>query len=242
MNQLTRFAATFVIFSSSAFGQEKWSYKDGKSADLELVLTFKKEGDLVGEFKNKEREAVTIKESELVETDATRMREFKNPGDHDLPLIQAAITKLRDGKELTQEEIESCEAERAAYYKILSDKNGTGLNTGFAKYDQCDCYIMMIKMALITYKNHGGWPFRSTLRLLVAEDLKKIAENTNDPFIHFCSIFPSLSKRDVKHAVSSYLTIRKSDPFLADIAEKWTKQHLDDSETKTEFMKAAGME
>jgi hypothetical protein len=229
--------------SSTASAQEKWTHQDGHSIQLELVRKTLKDGVLFGEFKDKDGSILTIKESDLVAADAARLKEFKNPAvNQEFTLIEAAIAKLREGKELTKEEIERCEAERQVFYEKLSKKNGTGDNTEFAANDQCDCYILMIKMSLINFKNHGGWPFRSTLRLMVSEELVKRAEQTNDPFIHFCLIFPCLSQNDVKHAAASYKSIQKSDPFLAGIATKWAKERLRDSETKTEFMKSAGIE
>ncbi len=243
MKKLIQLAAAFAILSSTASAQEKWTHQDGHSVQLELVRKALKDGVLFGEFKDKDGAILTIKESDLVAADAARLKEFKNPAvNQELKLIEAAIAKLREGKELTKEEAERCGAEWQDYTAKMFAKNATDSNTEFEKIDQRDYYIGAIKMALIDFKNHGGWPFRSSIRFMVSEELVKRAEQTNDPFIHFCLIFPCLSNRDVKHAAASYKSIQKSDPFLAGIATKWAKERLRDSETKTEFMKSAGIE
>lgn len=155
----------------------------------------------------------------------------------DFPLIDAAIANLREGKQLTNEEIEKCEAEKNVYYDALAEKHGTNQNTQFDKQDQADCYMVMIKMALIDFRTHGGWPFRSTLRFHVAEELKTRTETSEDPFLHFCAIFPSYSRGNVEHAIACYKMIHKNDPFLAKIAVDWGNR-LPESDNKTKFMDA----
>lgn len=242
MKTLVHITISLFILSAIVIGQESWTNRNGDVAALDLIRTFENDGVMSGEFRDQGGRRIVIKETSLIEEDAARLRVFKPPHEREFPLIETAIAKLRTGEKLTPEEIAACEAEKDAYYEVLSERNDTRINTQFNKQDQRDCYMVMIKMALIDFPNHGGWPFRSALCRAVAGELKSLSETSKDPFIHFCAIFPSFHKRDMDHAVASYKRLEKADPFLANFAKKWTIEHLANSKLKTEFMNAAGIE
>lgn len=58
-------------------GFEKWTNKDGKTAELELVGVSEADGEKTGEFKMRNGKTVTLKASELSEADATRLAEWQ---------------------------------------------------------------------------------------------------------------------------------------------------------------------
>ncbi len=58
---------------------EKWTNKDGKTADLELVGVTESGGEKAGEFKMRNGKTVTLKISDLAEADAKRLGEWKPP-------------------------------------------------------------------------------------------------------------------------------------------------------------------
>ena len=67
-----------VLMAGVSFaGFEKWTNKDGKTAELELVKVTESGGEKVGEFKMRNGKAVTLKISDLAEADKKRMEEWK---------------------------------------------------------------------------------------------------------------------------------------------------------------------
>lgn len=158
-----------------------------------------------------------------------------------LSIYDLAVAKLRAGKKLTDEEIDECDQKFRAYFEELAEKNDVRDNSLFTQDDQFEFYVTAIKMALIDFPDHGGWPFRSTLRLTVEETLKERTKDTDDSFLLFCAIFPSLSRSDVDHAVFCYKKLKASDEFLAKTAENWLDNHFRSDELKAKFKKAAGI-
>lgn len=71
-----------------------WTNKDGKSADLDLVRVVDKDGEKAGEFKLRNGRTVTLKASDLSETDAKRLSEWKAPAEAAAP--EAAKTSVFD--------------------------------------------------------------------------------------------------------------------------------------------------
>jgi len=238
MKHFIRVTGILIALSSTALASELWTNRDGVSVELELLRTFEEDGVLAGEFRSINGNTFIIKESSLSHEDAKRLRGFILPKASEFPLIDAAIDKLRAGEKLTQEEISKCEEEKHEYHQALIKKNETPINTEFGRKDQADFYIVVIKMALIDFANHGGWPFRSGLRRHVAEELKSRTASSDDPFLHFCAIFPSFSVGDLEHAIASFKFLQEHDPFLAEIATEWRSVHLPESENKAKFMDA----
>lgn len=159
-----------------------------------------------------------------------------------LSIYDAAVLKIRAGKQLTEKEIDECDVKFRAYFDELAEKNGVRDNAQFPQDDQFDFYVTAVKLALIDFPDHGGWPFRSTLRLTVQETLKERTENTEDSFLLFCAIFPSLSKGDVEHAALCYKKLRKSDEFLTKTTDGWLAEYFLNEKVKADFKKAAGIE
>jgi len=237
MKTIFKITSAILMLAATAIAQDSWTLKNGDASELELMRTSEEDGVIAGEFRDMAGKTVFIKESEFVEADAKRLREFVAPEPQAFPLIDAAVAKLRDGKQPTAEEIAECEAEKSAYYKELSEKYGTVNNTRFGWRAQADVYIVMIKMALLDFPQHGGWPFRSDLRFLVHHELRVRTETSEDPFLHFCAIFPSYSRGNVDHAIACYKMIQKNDPFLAKIAVDWANR-LPESDNREKLKNA----
>lgn len=69
-----------LMFAGVAFaGFEKWTNKDGKTADLELVKVIEKDGEKAGEFKMRNGKTVTLKVSELSEEAAGKIEAWEPP-------------------------------------------------------------------------------------------------------------------------------------------------------------------
>jgi hypothetical protein len=242
MKTFSCITAFLLAITAFAIGQESWTNRSGDAAPLELIRTFEQDGVMSGEFRDQAGRLIVIKETSLIEADAARLRAFIPPHQREFPVIETAIAKLRAGEQLTQEEIAACEAEKSVYFEMLCERNETRSNTRFSPEDRRDCYLVMIRMALIDFQNHGGWPFRSSLCRLVHKELKALTETSTDPFVHFCAVFPSFHKRDIEHAVASFKMVEKNDPFLAEHAKKWAVGYLSKSQARTEFFEAAGIE
>ena len=60
---------------------EKWTNKDGKTAELELVKVEDSGGEKTGEFKMRSGKTVTLKMSDLAEADAKRLEAWKPAAD-----------------------------------------------------------------------------------------------------------------------------------------------------------------
>lgn len=206
--------------------------------EMRLEFVAKMEGDMIGRYVDKDGTRFLVKASAAGEAETKRMNDFTQPIKADTPLMDAAIAKLRKGEVLGAEEVARCEVERSVYYDALIDKYKMDKNTRFCTPDQVQCYLVMIRMALIDPVNHGGWPFRSTLRLMVRSELKNQTADSKDPFLHFCAVFPSLARQDVEHAVQCMKFIQQHDPFLAENALAWAKKGLPDSDVKKNFIEA----
>lgn len=69
-----------LMFAGAAFaGFEKWTNKDGKTADLELVKVVEKDGEKAGEFKMRNGKTVTLKASDLSEEAAKKLEAWEPP-------------------------------------------------------------------------------------------------------------------------------------------------------------------
>ncbi len=68
---------SLLLAGVSFAGFEKWTNKDGKAAELELVKVTEVGGEKVGEFKMRNGKAITLKASGLTEADAKRLEEWK---------------------------------------------------------------------------------------------------------------------------------------------------------------------
>jgi len=67
-----------ILMTGVSFaGFEKWTNKDGKAADLELVKVTETAGVKTGEFKMRNGKAITLKATDLAEADAKRLGEWK---------------------------------------------------------------------------------------------------------------------------------------------------------------------
>ena len=71
------FSLIFTGLSHASF--EKWTNKDGKTAELELVKVVDKDGEKAGEFKMRSGKSVTLKASELSEESAGKLAAWAPP-------------------------------------------------------------------------------------------------------------------------------------------------------------------
>lgn len=68
------------MFAGVTFaGFEKWTNKDGKTADLELIKVVEKDGEKAGEFKMRSGKTVTLKASDLSEEAAEKLEAWEPP-------------------------------------------------------------------------------------------------------------------------------------------------------------------
>lgn len=69
-----------LIFAGVSFAAlEKWTNKEGKTAELELVRVFDKDGEQAGEFKMRAGKTVTLQASDLSEESAGRLAAWEPP-------------------------------------------------------------------------------------------------------------------------------------------------------------------
>ncbi len=68
---------SLLLAGVSFAGFEKWTNKDGKSADLDLVKVVDQDGEKAGEFKMRNGKTITLKASDLSEADAARLAEWQ---------------------------------------------------------------------------------------------------------------------------------------------------------------------
>ncbi len=72
---------SLMLAGVSFAGFEKWTNKDGKTADLELVKVVDQDGEKAGEFKMRNGQTITLKASDLSEADAARLAEWQPAGE-----------------------------------------------------------------------------------------------------------------------------------------------------------------
>lgn len=86
-----------LMFAGAAFaGFEKWTNKDGKTADLELIKVIEKDGEKAGEFKMRNGKTVTLKVSDLSEEAAEKIEAWEPPA----PVVEgkpSVFDKFLDG-------------------------------------------------------------------------------------------------------------------------------------------------
>lgn len=158
------------------------------------------------------------------------------------PSIQdAAMQKLRKGEALTAEEKARCNAAHEEYYQRLAAKYDHCSNTEFPEPDRTDFFVNCIRMSLIDFSTHGGWAFSSDLKDVVYDGLKKKIEESHDPFVMFCAIFPALDADDEKSAVDYFNKLRAADVFLAKKVIEWAEGgYYNDTNVFISFAKACG--
>ncbi|MCW1883165.1 thioredoxin-like domain-containing protein [Luteolibacter flavescens] len=67
-----------ILMAGVSFaGFEKWTNKDGKTAELDLVKVTETGGEKAGEFKMRNGKSVTLKLSDLADADQKRLEEWK---------------------------------------------------------------------------------------------------------------------------------------------------------------------
>jgi thiol-disulfide isomerase/thioredoxin len=78
-----------ILMTGVSFaGFEKWTNKDGKAAELELVKVTDTAGVKTGEFKMRNGKTISLKATDLAEADAKRIDEWK-PAEGDAPAADA---------------------------------------------------------------------------------------------------------------------------------------------------------
>ncbi len=90
---------SLMLAGAATAAFEKWTNKDGKTADLELVNVTESGGEKTGEFKMRNGKSVTLKASDLAETDAKRLDEWK-PAEEAAPAAgatESVFDKLLEG-------------------------------------------------------------------------------------------------------------------------------------------------
>lgn len=96
----TTIVVSLLCAGVSFAGFEKWTNKDGKTAELELVKVTETDGEKTGEFKMRNGQVVTLKASDLSEADAERLDEWEPAGTEEpaTPLARPSVfDKLLDG-------------------------------------------------------------------------------------------------------------------------------------------------
>lgn len=204
---------------------------------MRLESVSQHQAGMLGTYVDENDNRFLIYESKVGEAEVKRMREMLKPIQPVTPVIDAAIAKLRKGEALLAEEVKQCEDEKGVYYAKLLEKYPINDNTKFGPSDKFQYYTVMIRMAMIDPKNHGGWPLRSTLREMVWKDYRKLTVDSKDPFVHFCAIFPFLSHGKLELAIPSAKFVQQNDPFLFEMTLAWAGK-LPESDIKTKFMDA----
>lgn len=230
---------------------EKWTNKDGKSANIEFVRLTEKDGEEAAEFRMPNGKPVTIKLSALIDADAKRAKDARPSGpvaanapaanDRGLAALDDAVKKVKAGDRLTPREKELCHNAFLARQKELFDNHHTESNTGLPEAARTEYFVNAMKMALIDFSQHGGWPTRSEIRLTVLGGLKKMITKREDSFVRFCAIFPALDGNDGKFAVESYKMIEKTEPYLAERIAEWIYGYYENAEAKDAFVKSTGI-
>lgn len=87
---------SLVLAGASSAAFEKWTNKDGKTAELELVKVVDKDGEQAGEFKMRSGKSVTLKASDLSDEGVGKLAAWQPPA----PVVEgkpSVFDKLLDG-------------------------------------------------------------------------------------------------------------------------------------------------
>jgi hypothetical protein len=129
-------------------------------------------------------------------------------------VIALNLVKLRNGKTLTETDMQTCHAAQLIHFQKLDQEN-EGPNYSWPEPARTDFFLDVTKMSMIYPKEHAGWPTRSTLSEVVLPELKDRMEKDTDPHLRFCAIFPALKRNEKELAISLYEELLESDRFLA---------------------------
>ena len=132
------------------------------------------------------------------------------------------VAQKLSGSDMSRDDHNKCKTAFKKYYDSLMNKYKVSSNVDFGEPDRTEFYIMAVKMAVLDWKEHGGWPFRSALRLEVYAELEKMAKINKDPFVKFCLIFPALDTEHEDSAVKAFEDLLISAPNLAELATLWS--------------------
>lgn len=77
----TTFLISLLATGACCAEFEKWTNKDGKTAELELIKVTETSDGKAGEFKMRNGRRVTLKASDLAEADATRLAAWEPPAE-----------------------------------------------------------------------------------------------------------------------------------------------------------------
>ncbi|RYD49100.1 MAG: redoxin domain-containing protein [Verrucomicrobiaceae bacterium] len=89
-----------ILMTGVSFaGFEKWTNKDGKPAELELVKVTETAGVKTGEFKMRNGKTISLKATDLAEADAKRLDEWKTAtaGEAAVAAAPSVFDKVLDG-------------------------------------------------------------------------------------------------------------------------------------------------
>ncbi len=122
---------SMLLAGVSFAGFEKWTNKDGKAAELELVKVTEVGGEKSGEFKMRNGKTITLKASNLAEADAKRLADWKPAADTDKEaaatgaasvfddILDGNLVKL-EGKSLKKYELTAKPAKYYLFYYTAS--------------------------------------------------------------------------------------------------------------------------
>jgi len=145
------------------------------------------------------------------------------------------LCEIINGKPISPQDKEKWLEIFSQYNTTLFEKYKTS-NFNFPEPDRTTFYINANKMAIISPLKHGGWPFISTLRLYVLDELKTMIEKDNDPFVVYCSIFPALYRGENEYAAKSFDELMETEPALAKNTIMWSYKYYRHSGQKVEWI------
>jgi hypothetical protein len=131
--------------------------------------------------------------------------------DESVARIDAALRRARAGLEVTDRVLADAGAAFDALYEALSRAHGTEDNRRF-EGDRLFFYENALKLAALEHASHDAWPFRSDIRGLLADDVRRALARRDDAWLRLTAIQPLLLDGDVTGA-RRCLEALAGDPF-----------------------------
>lgn len=133
-----------------------------------------------------------------------------------------ALRKLRNGETLSAAERQRCSDAPERYFEAISHATGLKQNYNFPAVERTQFYRLAIAAGIVDWDRHGGWAFKSEIRLHVLSQLKAQYDENPDSFTAFCLLFLVQGAGIDEPAGQLFDFLCAHDDFLAREAVRWS--------------------
>jgi hypothetical protein len=140
-------------------------------------------------------------------------------------VIDTKITKLQEGKELTDEDYKEASSQFNAFADALTKKNESHMLMDWPAEDQARHYVAATKMAIVDLDNYGGSPLRHPGMRKAYPIIKQWLEKNDDPYLMTALIIPALVHDDAQLAIATFKRLEAKKPYLSAFILNYAREY-----------------